>query len=491
MTAMDNSEGVREERTDADPHNIWQRASVVLRSQVSEAVWFSTFNDIVVDSHSGTSKTGGTMSLQLNVPNAFVRDRVLTRYMSLVRDALDEVGASSHTLSVDVRRATDLLGVDRTAGAPVTTSPDPVVTPRDDVSMSASVPRLPTRSGRGQAIGLNPRYTFDTFVKGASNQFALAAAQRVAETPGRSYNPLFIYGSAGLGKTHLLHAIGSYVHEHYPNYEVRYVSTESFLNEYVDGIRNNSITAFKRRYREVDVLLIDDIQFMEGKEGLQEEFFHTFNSLHGSNKQIVISSDRVPDAIPTLEDRLRGRFRWGLITDIQPPDVETRLAILRNKAERERLSASHEVLEFIASNVTTNIRELEGALIRIAAYASLNKTDIDVDLARELLADLVSRRPGKQRTEEQLLAEICDFLGVSVDAIKGRSRQRPIVTARQTAMYVFRELTDLSYPAIARLFGGRDHTTVIHAVEKTQHVMKDRKQVFDQVTELIRLFKTA
>jgi len=486
MTAMDNTEDVQGDRSPVDPHNIWQRASVVLRSQVSEAVWFSTFNDIVVDTHTGATKAGGTMSLQLNVPNAFVRDRVLTRYMSLVRDALDEVGASSHTLSVDVRRAGDTLTGER-VGQPSASSPEPIVTPRDD----AAAPRVTSRSGRGSAIGLNPRYTFDTFVKGASNQFALAAAQRVAETPGRSYNPLFIYGSAGLGKTHLLHAIGSYVHEHYPNYEVRYVSTESFLNEYVDGIRNNSITAFKRRYREVDVLLIDDIQFMEGKEGLQEEFFHTFNSLHGSNKQIVISSDRVPDAIPTLEDRLRGRFRWGLITDIQPPDVETRLAILRNKAERERLSASHEVLEFIASNVTTNIRELEGALIRIAAYASLNKTDIDVDLARELLADLVSRRPGKQRTEEQLLAEICDFLGVSVEAIKGRSRQRPIVTARQTAMYVFRELTDLSYPAIARLFGGRDHTTVIHAVEKTQHVMKDRKHVFDQVTELIRLFKSA
>ncbi|MFM8507765.1 MAG: chromosomal replication initiator protein DnaA, partial [Actinomycetota bacterium] len=331
---------------------------------------------------------------------------------------------------------------------------------------------------------------FDTFVKGASNQFALAAAQRVAETPGRSYNPLFIYGSAGLGKTHLLHAIGSYVHEHYPNYEVRYVSTETFLNEYVDGIRNNTISAFKRRYREVDVLLIDDIQFMEGKEGLQEEFFHTFNSLHGASKQIVISSDRVPDAIPTLEDRLRGRFRWGLITDIQPPDVETRLAILRNKAEREHLEAAPDVLEFIASSVTTNIRELEGALVRVAAYASLNKAQIDVDLARELLVDLVSRRVGKQRSPEQLLTEICDYLGVTVEAVRGRSRQRPIVGARQTAMYVVRELTDLSYPAIARLFGGRDHTTVIHAVEKTQHVMKDRQQVFDQVNELLRMFKT-
>ncbi|MFM7306902.1 MAG: chromosomal replication initiator protein DnaA, partial [Actinomycetota bacterium] len=284
--------------------------------------------------------------------------------------------------------------------------------------------------------------------------------------------------------------IGSYVHEHYPNYEVRYVSTETFLNEYVDGIRNNTISAFKRRYREVDVLLIDDIQFMEGKEGLQEEFFHTFNSLHGASKQIVISSDRVPDAIPTLEDRLRGRFRWGLITDIQPPDVETRLAILRNKAEREYLEAAPDVLEFIASSVTTNIRELEGALVRVAAYASLNKAQIDVDLARELLVDLVSRRVGKQRSPEQLLTEICDYLGVTVEAVRGRSRQRPIVGARQTAMYVVRELTDLSYPAIARLFGGRDHTTVIHAVEKTQHVMKDRQQVFDQVNELLRMFKT-
>ena len=458
------------------PTGLWERAAAVLRQQVSEAVWFSTFSDIVVERDT-TAKVGGTMSLTLRVPNAFVRDRVLTRYMSLVRDALNEAGGSAHELHVDVRQVPASPSAAPTISAPTTT---PVVTPST----------ISARTGRGAAIGLNPRYTFDTFVKGASNQFALAAAQRVAETPGRSYNPLFIYGSAGLGKTHLLHAIGSYVHEHYPNYEVRYVSTETFLNEYVDGIRNNTISAFKRRYREVDVLLIDDIQFMEGKEGLQEEFFHTFNSLHGASKQIVISSDRVPDAIPTLEDRLRGRFRWGLITDIQPPDVETRLAILRNKAEREHLEAAPDVLEFIASSVTTNIRELEGALVRVAAYASLNKTHIDVDLARQLLVDLVSRRVGKQRSPEQLLSEICDYLGVSVEAVRGRSRQRPIVGARQTAMYVVRELTDLSYPAIARLFGGRDHTTVIHAVEKTQHVMKDRQQVFDQVNELLRMFKT-
>jgi chromosomal replication initiator protein len=344
---------------------------------------------------------------------------------------------------------------------------------------------VPTRN---TATGLNPRYTFDAFVKGASNQFALAAAMRVAETPGRSYNPLFVYGSAGLGKTHLLHAIGWYVAQHYPSLQVRYVSTETFLNEYVDGIRNNSIGAFKRRYREVDVLLVDDVQFMEGKEGLQEEFFHTFNSLHGANKQIVISSDRMPDAIPTLEDRLRGRFRWGLITDIQPPDVETRLAILRNKAERDGTAVSPEVLQFVAQHVTSNIRELEGALIRLTAYASLNKRAVDVELARTLLADLVTRSASRPRTGDQLLADVAEHLGVTVEALRSQSRQRPLVTARQTAMFVLRELTDLSYPAIARLFGGRDHTTVIHAVAKTQRLMTERKQVYDQVTELVQKF---
>ena len=337
--------------------------------------------------------------------------------------------------------------------------------------------------------GLNPRYTFEEFVKGASNQFALAAALRVAETPGRSYNPLFIYGSAGLGKTHLLHAIGHYVHDNYQHHDVRYVSTETFMNEYVDAIRQNTTSALRRRYRDVDVLFIDDIQFIAGKEGLQEEFFHTFNSLHGANKQIVISSDRMPDAIPTLEERLRGRFKWGLLTDIQPPDLETRTAILRNKAERDHVEVPNETLDFIATNISTNIRELEGALIRVTAYASLSGEPITTELAKAQLADLMVDTKPKHRTDEELLAEIAGILKFEVEALKGKSRQRPLVTARQIAMYVFREMTDLSYPAIARLFGGRDHTTVIHANEKIQRLMSERKQIYDQVTDLQQQLK--
>ena len=478
---MENELQVDSRGTD-NHDDVWRATAQVLRAQVSEAVWFSTFNDAV-------AVADDKMSLRLQVPNTYVRERILTRYMSLVRDALDEVGASERQLLIDVQTNT---AADVNEQLSTNNTPDQLPAELNtSLNQPTDTTTLKSRTGKGMAVGLNPRYTFETFVKGTSNQFALAAAQRVAETPGRSYNPLFIYGSAGLGKTHLLHAIGYYVHQNYAHYEVRYVSTETFLNEYVDGIRSNTIAAFKRRYREVDVLLIDDIQFMEGKEGLQEEFFHTFNSLHGANKQIVISSDRMPDAIPTLEDRLRGRFRWGLITDIQPPDMETRLAILRNKAERERTSVSHEVLEFIASNVTTNIRELEGALIRVAAYASLNKTQVDVTLAKQLLTDLLTRTAIKPRTDEQLLVEIAEHLGFEVEALRGKSRQRPLVQARQTAMYVFRELTDLSYPAIARLFGGRDHTTVIHAVDKTQRMMSERKQVYDQVTELVQKFKTS
>ena len=447
-----------------ETEELWTKVSPLLKEQVSEVVWYSTFNDVSAEVDDGT--------LTLLVPNTLVRDRILARYMPMISEALTELGEPSHDIVVEI----DPNSEDEESE--VGTAP---------VFAEAELASTPP----GLAAGLNPRYTFDNFVKGTSNQFALAAALRVAETPGRSYNPLFIYGSAGLGKTHLLHAIGAYVHHHYAHYEVRYVSTETFLNEYVDAIRTNSTAAFKRRYREVDVLLIDDIQFMEGKEGLQEEFFHTFNSLHGANKQIVISSDRTPDAIPTLEDRLRGRFRWGLITDIQPPDMETRLAILRNKAERDHATIPDDVLEYIASRVSTNIRELEGALIRVTAFASLNRVPITITMAESLLSDLFSDQAPKIRTDEELLAEIAAYLGFTVEALRGKNRQRPLVTARHEARYVFRELTDLSYPAIARLFGGRDHTTVIHAVDKVQRMMKERQQVFDRVTNLAQKLKKA
>ncbi len=458
-----------------DHEQLWTAVAQLLRAQVSEAVWFSTFQDVVPLESDGAE-------LRVSAPNSHLRDRIMSRYLPLVRDALEEIGYASVTFVVDVQVSD---GADEQR-EPADAEPADIAGANNSIPMSS---RSSSAHDPTDIAGLNPRYSFDTFVKGQSNQFALAAAQRVAETPGRSYNPLFIYGAAGLGKTHLLHAIGHYVHRHYQHDVVRYVSTETFLNEYVDAIRTNSTASFKRRYRDIDVLLIDDIQFMEGKEGLQEEFFHTFNSLHGANKQIVISSDRMPDAIPTLEERLRGRFKWGLITDVQPPDMETRLAILRNKADRDDSRVPAETLEFIASNITNNIRELEGAFIRVTAYASLNRVPITTHLTEQLLRDLLTDSAAKARTDEELLNEMAIILGQSVEALRGKSRQRPLVTSRQIAMYVFRDLTDLSYPAIARLFGGRDHTTVIHAVEKIQRLMSERKQVYDQVTDMVQRLK--
>jgi chromosomal replication initiator protein len=459
----------------SDQIHVWTAVTQLLRDQLTESVWMSTFAEIrpldVSDS-----------SMRVSVPSRHVRERIQTRYLPIVTEALGSVVAPGCDLEMVVDPAVrDGAHPDDTlvelASALEAAPPEP------------SLARGPDGAFLIDVAGLNPRYTFETFVKGASNQFALAASLRVAETPARSYNPLFIYGAAGLGKTHLLHAIGHYVHSNYQHYEVRYVSTEAFLNEFVDAIRNNTTTQFKRRYRDIDVLLIDDIQFLESREGLQEEFFHTFNSLHGANKQIVISSDRPPDAISTLEDRLRGRFKWGLITDIQPPDLETRLAILRNKAERDGVEVPPDTLEFIATKISNNIRELEGALIRVTAFASLTQVPITTELAQTLLADLLRESAPKRRTDDELLAEIADILGFDVAALKGKSRQRPLVTARQIAMYVFRDLTDLSYPAIARVFGGRDHTTVIHAVEKIQRLMSERKQIYDQVTDLVRRLK--
>ncbi len=469
-----------------DQEEVWTAVAQLLRAQLTESVWFSTFQDI-------EPVVSDEPTLLVRVPSTLARDRILNRYLPMVTEALKELGFGDRdvaveiaTVAADAADASDVIGSPAVIG-PATTGPS--TDGRPPSAPDGFRPTPDATNGRDDA-GLNPRYAFETFVKGASNQFALAAALRVAETPARSYNPLFIYGAAGLGKTHLLHAIGHYVHHNYQHYEVRYVSTETFMNEYVDAIRSNSMAGLRRRYRDIDVLLIDDVQFLEGKEGLQEEFFHTFNSLHGANKQIVISSDRIPDAIPTLEERLRGRFKWGLITDIQPPDLETRLAILRNKSERDLVEVPAETLEFIATHITTNIRELEGALIRVTAYASLNHVSITTELAQQQLGDLLSDTTPRPRTEQELLDEIAGFLGFEVDALRGKSRQRPLVTARQIAMYLFRDLTDLSYPSIARLFGGRDHTTVIHAVEKIQRQMGERKQIYEQVTDLQQRLKS-
>jgi chromosomal replication initiator protein len=342
----------------------------------------------------------------------------------------------------------------------------------------------------GEAGRLNPKYLFETFVIGSSNRFAHAAAVAVAEAPAKAYNPLFIYGESGLGKTHLLHAIGHYTRSLYPGTRVRYVSTEEFTNDFINAIRDGKQDLLRRRYRDVDILMIDDIQFLENKEGTQEEFFHTFNALHNSNKQIVISSDRPPKQLTTLEDRLRSRFEWGLITDVQPPELETRIAILRKKAAQEGLNAPPEVLEFIASKISTNIRELEGALIRVTAFASLNRSPVDFPLAEAVLKDLFPEAGGTEITASTIMAQTAAYFGLSMEDICGTSRSRVLVTARQIAMYLCRELTDLSLPKIGQLFGGRDHTTVMHADRKIRALMAERRSTYNQVTELTNRIKS-
>jgi chromosomal replication initiator protein len=349
-------------------------------------------------------------------------------------------------------------------------------------------------SGGGQAprpasARLNPKYTFETFVIGSSNRFAHAAAVAVAEAPAKAYNPLFVYGDSGLGKTHLLHAIGHYAQSFYQGVKVRYVSSEEFTNDFINMIRDGKQDGFRRRYRDVDVLLVDDIQFLENKEGTQEEFFHTFNTLHNASKQIVISSDRAPKRLVTLEDRLRSRFEWGLLTDVQPPELETRIAILRKKAHQEMLTAPDEVLEYIASRISTNIRELEGALIRVTAFASLNRQQVDLQLAEIVLKDLIPESQGPQITATTIMGQTASYFGLSIDDLCGTSRSRVLATARQIAMYLCRELTDLSLPKIGQQFGGRDHTTVMYADRKIRSLMAERRSIYNQVTELTNRIK--
>ncbi len=450
--------------TDPEAERIWTSCAQSIRSQVSDAVWRTTF--------SGARATAFDQgSLTLVVPTSLQKARIERRYFDLLTDALDET-------EPDVMVRIEI---------------DPDWDANDDFSVAEPVApfgeaRALTDADREHGTngdsGPDTRLTFEQFVTGTSNRFSHAAALAVAETPAGAYNPLFIHGDSGLGKTHLLRAIAHYVNNHYPSYKVRYVTSETFLNEFVQAIRNSTQPEFKQVYRSNDVLLVDDIQFMEGKDGLQEEFFHTFNDLLQNGAQIVLSSDRSPDAIPTLEDRLRSRFKSGLITDIQPPDLVTRLAILEKKAESAAIEIPSEVLSFIAENVTDSIRELEGALIKVTAYANITGQRCSYELAKRVLADLIGNTVKAPVTVKGILQATAELFNFSVEQITGGSRRRPLVDARQIAMYVTRNMTDLSYPEIGRAFGNRDHTTVIHAVRKIEHHMAERKDIFDKVQDL-------
>jgi len=454
---------------------LWNSCVDTLHARVPEASWRTWFEGI-----RPVSCAEG--ELVLAVPSSLAREHLETRHLGLITETVKEVmGEAFDIVLIVVPQIAPPAATDADLAAP---------SPEELITAGALEPLTVDCSGPEEWAGrFNARYTFANFVTGASNRFAHAAALSVAERPGQSFNPLFIYGGPGLGKTHLLHAIGHFLAENYPTLSVRYASAETFTNEFIDALRSNTANQFKRRYRECDVLLIDDIQFVEGKESTKEEFFHTFNTLHGASHQIVITSDRPPKSLATLEDRLRSRFEWGLVTDVQPPELETRLAILRKKAEREPIPVPDEVLEFIATNVRDNIRMLEGALIRVAAFASLNHQPLNKELAQGVLADLFTSDQPKAITPEMILNATAKTFGFTIDDLCGTNRRRPLVTARQIGMYVFRELTDFSYPAIAREFGGRDHTTVIHAVEKITALMKERRTIYDQVNALMNAIK--
>ncbi len=437
----------------------------------------------------------------LAVRNDLTKDYLESRVRSEVNTAL------SHALGREARFA---ITVDPDLESP---NPEPTLRPAPPVPLADEVPAvrtfedddalddepftpgytgqrtLPGRKAVVEPVRLNPKYLFETFVIGSSNRFAHAAAVAVAEAPAKAYNPLFIYGDSGLGKTHLLHAIGHYAHNLYPGVRVRYVNSEEFTNDFINSIRDDKAGAFQRRYREVDVLLVDDIQFLQGKEQTMEEFFHTFNTLHNANKQVVITSDLPPKQLNGFEDRMRSRFEWGLITDVQPPDLETRIAILRKKAGSERLQAPDDVLEYIASKISTNIRELEGALIRVTAFANLNRQQVDKALAEIVLKDLISDDNAEEITAATVIGQTAAYFGLTIDDLCGSSRSRVLVTARQIAMYLCRELTDMSLPKIGQAFGGRDHTTVMHANRKIREQMAERRSTYNQVTELTSRIK--
>ncbi|WP_121253987.1 chromosomal replication initiator protein DnaA [Nocardioides ferulae] len=490
-----------------DLHEAWR--GVVADLQAHQRAWLRASDPVTL--HESTAI--------IAVPNDFTRGQLEGRLRGQLEDALTVAFGREIRIAVTVNPAlehsADTDGVstnphdDMSTHQPVDIDlvrddrPEPGTHPTEHHgdglrtagdSGSPNAPVLPM-AGRAESrptaleARLNPKYTFETFVIGSSNRFPHAAAVAVAEAPGKAYNPLLVYGDSGLGKTHLLHAIGHYVRSLYTGAKVRYVSSEEFTNEFINAIRDDRQDRFKRRYRDVDVLLIDDIQFLEGKTQTQEEFFHTFNTLHNANKQIVLTSDRAPKRLEALEDRLRNRFEWGLITDVQPPDLETRIAILRKKAAMDRLTAPPDVLEFIASKIQTNIRELEGALIRVTAFANLNRQEVDMTLAEIVLKDLIPEGGEPEITAALIIAQTAAYFGLSIEELTGPSRGRHLVMARQIAMYLCRELTDLSLPKIGAQFGNRDHTTVMYADRKINQLLAERRAVFNQVSELTNRVK--
>lgn len=429
-------------------------------------------------------------TLLVAVPNDFTRDILQTQLREPLDDALRIVFQKEIRCAVSVDLT--LEEVEETEPETESVAATPLV---DDDEVTTTGPRpkpapQPTPPSNSQEFGrLNPKYIFDTFVIGSSNRFAHAAAVAVAEAPAKAYNPLFIYGDSGLGKTHLLHAIGHYARHLYKGIRVRYVNSEEFTNDFINSIRDDEGASFKQTYRNVDILLIDDIQFLANKDATQEEFFHTFNALHNHNKQVVITSDLPPKQLQGFEDRMRSRFEWGLLTDIQPPELETRIAILRKKADAENLSAPSDVMEYIASRISTNIRELEGALIRVTAFASLNNQQVDLALAETVLKDLISEDGAQEITPATIIKQTAEYFSLTIEELNSKSRTRTLVTARQIAMYLLRELTDMSLPKIGAELGGRDHTTVIHADRKIRELMAERRAIFNQVTELTNRIK--
>lgn len=445
---------------------VWSDVLDVVRSQLNTPTFKTWFEHV-----SPLDLTGG--SLMVEVQNDLARDWLETRYSGLLRSALFEVLGEEAAVVFTVR-------------PPATSSGSEEASPFLLEEIAVSEPS-PAAAHRNDVAELNPKYTFSSYVIGASNQFAHAASLAVAETPGYAYNPLFIYGGVGLGKTHLLQAIGHYVQSSYPHKKVKYVSTEQFTNDFINSIGDRDkkrIEGFRRQYRTNDVLLVDDIQFLKGKEGTQEEFFHTFNTLQQAGKQVVLSSDRPPKDIEKLEERLRSRFEMGLITDIQPPDLETRIAILRRNAGVQNLDVPDSVLSFVADRVSSNIRELEGALIRVVAYSSLTRQPVDLDLARNVLKDIFPERSTRPISVQTIQKEVCRYYSLSHSELVGSKRSQSIVFPRQVAMYLVRELTEMSLPAIGGEFGGRDHTTVMHAKDKIHKLMSSDREVYNQIQEL-------